>query len=855
MLKLKKTVSALTVCAMLFTMINTSFAYVSSDVSGTSHENAAKVLGALEIMVGDADTGLFRPDDAIKRSEAAKVAVALKGLTKLADTSSASSKFPDVTDNHWAKGFINVGTSEGLIIGDDNGLFRPNDTISYVEAVIILVRALGYEPQAIAKGGYPNGYLATASSIGLTKNVSNSANALITRGDVAQLAYNALNIKIMEQVGYGSNVQYNITDKTILSEYLNVNLVNGIVTAVGNSSIDNSSASKGRIIIDGKEYKTGNADVRNILGFYVDAYVTDSGYENGKNILLAAIPTEGQNSSISIPAENIKSITEKSGSKVIEYYKENSSKASSVSVNSNAKVIYNGVIGTWSDLAVIDSGSLILLDSNAGKSYDIVFVNETVNYVVDYVSEASDRVFDKYNQPALTLDSDNDEINFVIDKNNKAIGISELEEWDVITVTSSKDKKLIYGVVTKNAVTGTVSAKSGEYSYINENKYKTASNYTNEISLNDTGTFYLDIEGKIAAFDGRGNISTSYAYITKAAMDSKLNSTLKFEFLTKNSEFITLNAAEKLRINDSSALSGEQALKALGKINQLITYELNSKGEVSRIYTANANDEIDEDNFTLNIKENDVLYSSTTSTLLSDKMNVKIDSNTLIFDINDSAVSTEDYAVRDKSFFVDGGRYDVSVYDVSEDLRAGVVIISNSDGKTGEDGTIAVVEKISAAKNQDGETVEKLDAYMNGNKVTLYTSKSNVLLKGKKSLEAGDIIQLKTNSSGTIDGITLLFDITTKETESSIQHSANLLTEYGRVTKTFSDSFNFRANDGAVKNYSVGDADIYIAENGRNGYKISNGNKSDIKKYDDADPERIFVRVYKDEVKEIVIIR
>ncbi len=855
MLKLKKTVSALTVSAMLFTGINTSFAYVSSDVSGTTHENAAKVLGALEIMVGDADTGLFRPKDAIKRSEAAKVAVALKGLTKLADSSTATSKFPDVTDNHWAKGFINVGTSEGLIIGDDNGLFRPNDTISYVEAVIILVRALGYEPQAMSKGGYPNGYLTTANSIGLTKNISNSANALITRGDVAQLAYNALNIKIMEQVGYGSNVQYNITDKTILSEYLNVNLVNGVVSAVGNSSIDNSSVSKGRIVIGGKEYKTGNADVRSILGFYVDAYITDSSSEKGKNILLTAIPSEGQNSSINISAENLKSITEKSGSKVIEYYKGSGTKASSVTINSNAKIVYNGVLGAWSDLSVIDSGSLILLDSNGSKSYDIVFVNETVNYVVDYVSAASDRVFDKYNQPALTLDANDDEINFVIDKNNKAIDISELEEWDVITVTSSRDKKLIYGTVSKNPVIGTVSAKSGEYFYINDVKYKTAANYTNEIGLNDTGTFYLDIEGKIAAFDGKGNISTNYAYITKAAVDSKLNSTLKFELLTKNSEFLTLTAADKLRINDSSALSGEQALKALGKINQLITYELNSKGEISRIYTANDSDEIDEDNFTLNIKENNVVYSSTSSTLLSDKMNVKIDSNTLIFDINEAAESTEDYTIRDKSFFADGGRYDIAVYDVTEDLRAGVVIISNSDGKTDEEGSIAVVEKISTAKNQDGDTVEKLDAYMNGSKVTLYTSKANVLLKEKKALEAGDIIQLKTNSAGKIDGINLLFDIGTKETESTVQHSANLLTEYGKITKTFSDSFNFRINNGAVKNYSVGDADIYIAENSRNGYKISSGKKGDIKKYDDADPERAFIRIYKNEVKEIVIIR
>ena len=858
MSKFKKFISSLTVSALLVSAIPTfSLAYVASDVAGTDHEDAAKVLGALEIMVGDAGTGLFRPDDAIKRSEAAKVAVALKGLTKLAESSTASTKFPDVASDHWANGFINVGASEGLIIGDDVGTFRPDDRISYVEAVIILVRALGYEPQAIAKGGYPTGYITTASSIGLSKNVVSSATKLISRGDVAQLAYNALTIKKMEQVGFGTNVQYNVSDKTLLSDNLNVNLVNGVVTAVGNSSIDGKTVDKGRLMIDGKNYKTGNADVRNVLGFYVDAYITNSKSEKGRDILLVANPTEGQNSTVSISADNIKSITEKSGSKVIEYYaKENDRKSTSATINSTAKIVYNGVLGTWGDLAEIDSGSIVLLDTTRNTKYAIVFVNETVNYVVDYVTESSHRIIDKYNQSALTLDPDNSDLTYTIDKDNKAVDISELEEWDVITFTISKDKNLVYGTTAKNPVTGSVTAKSSDHYYIDDVKYKVASNYTNTIDLNDNGTFYLDSEGKIAAFDGKGNISTNYAYINKMAVESGLDGTLKFEFFNKNSELVTLKAANKIRVNDSAALNAKEALNAVGETNQLVTYESNEKGEVTKIYTSKKSDDIDEDNFTLNFAESGVEYKSTSSTLLAGKMNVKVDSNTLIFDIPSSAKNSDDYAVRDKSFFIDGGKYDVSVYDVKEDLTAGVIIVTNSDGKTGEDTSIAVVDKISAAKNSDGDTVEKLEAYMDGKKVSMYTSKANVLVKnGSKAIEAGDIVQLKTNSTGEIDGITLLFDINDSDKESSVQHSANMLTEYGKITKKFSNSFNFQTNDGAVKNYAIGNAEIYVVESGRNDKKISVGSKSDIRKYDDADPERVFVRVYKDEVKEIVIIR
>ena len=41
----------------------------------------------------------------------------------------------------------------------------------------------------------------------------------------------------------------------------------------------------------------------------------------------------------------------------------------------------------------------------------------------------------------------------------------------------------------------------------------------------------------------------------------------------------------------------------------------------------------------------------------------------------------------------------------------------------------------------------------------------------------------------------------------------------------------------------------------KNNNKITVGDSGDIQKFDDLDPERVFVRVYKDIVEEIVIIR
>ena len=78
MFKFKKLISSVVALSMTASIAaSTVFASVPSDAQGTKFEEAADVLGALKIMVGDANTGNFRPNDSIIRSEVTKVGVAL----------------------------------------------------------------------------------------------------------------------------------------------------------------------------------------------------------------------------------------------------------------------------------------------------------------------------------------------------------------------------------------------------------------------------------------------------------------------------------------------------------------------------------------------------------------------------------------------------------------------------------------------------------------------------------------------------------------------------------------------------------------------------------------------------------
>lgn len=863
MSRIKKFVASVLTSIMTFSMAMTvSMAAVPSDVANTKFEEAAEVLGVLEIMVGD-DNGAFRPDDTIIRSEAAKVAVALSGLTDVANISSAKSKFPDVPADHWATGFINVATDQKLVIGDTEGTFRPNADITYQEAVTILVRALGYEIKAQAKGGYPTGYLVTASEIGLTKGVTGAQNGAISRGNIAKLAFNALTINLMEQTGFGADVNYEVVDKTLLEDKLDVEKITAQVMAVGNSSLDGkSNLSKDEIMIGKEIFVTGSADVRSILGFTVDAYVTET--NSTKRELLLARPAANMNESITIPAENVAEIVNTESNKEIKYWEDldKDNRTTKATINADANIIYNGKSGSAQDLKTIGSGSYTLLDTEAKGTYDVVFVNETVNYVVEEVVTTSNKIVDKYGQKTLVADPDDDKLTFVIVKGAERIELKDLKEWDVLTVTKSKDGELVYAEVSNESVTGQVTQKSDDTFFINGKGYKKASNYPNEIKLQDEGTFYLDIEGKIAAVDGESSVSSNYAYLTNAGMSNGIDKTLELKVFTKEGETKILKTDSKVKLNGVSGKTPAEVLDLLNGTDEivdarLITFEVNGSGLVNQLNTATNSSTINENKFMMNMIEDGVTYKAASGKLVGTSMSVNITKDTIVFDIPDGKTDTKDYAVRNHEFFTDGDSYNVKVFDVNEERNAKVVIVTNSTGMADEESSLAIVDKITMGKNDDGTEIEYLYAYQDGKEIQLPTVGTGILVKGEgnTAIEKGDIIQIETNINGEIESINVIFDIDTKETEAENKISDKMSTFYGKVLKKFSGSFNMQVNSGEIRNFAIGDATVYTVDTTLSRNQIKVGDAGDIQKYDDLDPSRVFVRVYEDVVREVIIIK
>lgn len=830
-----------------------ALAVIPEDVAGTRYEEPVQVLSALKIMIGD-ESGKFRLDDTIIRSEVAKMAVHALGLEDAAEAAKGTTKFDDVNTEHWANGYINIATQQGLIEGDGDGNFRPNDSITYAEAMAIMVRATGYDISARDKGGYPQGYITVGTSNGLSKNVTGTSADPISRGNVAYLTTNALEVKLMEQTSYGSSVKYEVTDKTLLKDKLNVTKGEGQIEAIEKTSLTGaSSLAKNQLKIEGKTYDA-SYNMNNLLGYKVTYYSKEN--KSGNDEIILAMPLKNQNNELVVSADLFSKLTTKNSNTAVEYFKdENTSKTSTAELSKEYVLIYNGKYEEQDDelLNIADkAGKLTLLDADKDGKYEIVFVTVYENMVVEEVT-ASNKIVDKYSGKSLKLDN----VDYRITKGLEEIELADLKEYDVLSIAASRDGELYDINVTNSSVEGKVTGTNNEGVYIDGEHYKVAANYTDSISIGIEGTFYLDIEGKIAAVDTASRLSSGYAYLINAYTDNG-KEVSSFKLFTKDGQTITVEANDKIKFNDKSGTKAEDVVKAFvlenGTIDrQLVTYSVNADNKLTAIKTAQDNTatgSADINSFTKNL----VLSGAEFSAAQSKLGNVRIDDNTIIFDITDDV---NNYSIQKKDIFEDEQKYDAIVYDMTENYTAKVVVLTNSAVKAAADSAIAVVKSVATAANSSDEQTDLLVALVDGEEKEIYAENENVLVKGENAkLQAGDIIQYKTNANDEIVSIRLLLDITSKDTEAANEPVENLVTVYGKVTKKFTDSINVTVNDGGVVNYTLPeDIKVYSIDTTKSKNNITVAQISDIQSFDEDENNRVFLKIYKNVVQEAVIIK
>ncbi len=189
---MRKVLSFALVLVMVLGSFGTVFAAEFSDVADDAkYHNAVAVLSDLEVAKGYPD-GTFKPAKVVTRAEMATFII--KALGHPVGTS-APTRFPDVPQSYWGSAFIAAASELNVLKGYPDGSFKPDKTVSYDEAITMLVQALGYTGDSIT-GGYPAGYVSKAKALGILENVTALGTAGANRGDISIMLYNTLTCAI-----------------------------------------------------------------------------------------------------------------------------------------------------------------------------------------------------------------------------------------------------------------------------------------------------------------------------------------------------------------------------------------------------------------------------------------------------------------------------------------------------------------------------------------------------------------------------------------------------------------------------------------------------------------------------------
>jgi hypothetical protein len=230
---MKKVVNSLLASALALTvapMVVGAEGGATSDSANDANPELTKTvkrLQALEIVKGD-EKGQINEGNPITRAEFATLVVRVRGLADGVPLAQFQPNFKDVKVSDWYAGWINVASGRELVKGYPDKTFKPESNVTYAEAVTMIVRALGYEPAVLQEGGvWPNNFISKAAELGVSKGVSIDPNKPATRGDVFLLLDNALDINLMKQTTYGSEIRYQAVPGTnLLNEYMNIDVYN-----------------------------------------------------------------------------------------------------------------------------------------------------------------------------------------------------------------------------------------------------------------------------------------------------------------------------------------------------------------------------------------------------------------------------------------------------------------------------------------------------------------------------------------------------------------------------------------------------------------------------------------------------
>lgn len=560
---LKKVISSVAALTMVASSV-AAFAVDFPDVESTaSYAQAVQELSALDVISGYED-GTFGPDKLVTRAEITKMIVDALAERSSAEASTESTKFADVSADHWAKGYINQGVADGFIAGMSDTEFDPDANVTYVQAQKMLVSAIGYETYAQAQGGWPIGYKTYAASLDITKGISGIKDSTeLTRAQVAQMIDNAMDTPLCVIASW--KPEWNGTKtpnletrdgkegrayETLFTEKHDAYKVYGRVTETSKTgSVDTDKVTfqvEKADNFDDQEVKAdspvsedmyiGDSKADNYLRTYSQALIQKN---DDDEFTILSIAAAAANKSVTVASEDFDE--NKSTDEALYFFPAGTTKGSTkyqLDTTNGVKIYINGVESSKSIAELRDyldkneTASVTLQketevgSTSTSAKYNTIMVSSYVTAIVDEVIDKTNETsvnFDTYSsgiQAKMTVNKDDDNYTYSFKLDGKDIEAKDLQPNDVLNIaydtTGSFRESSFYDViVTRNVVDGVKCTSrnnsKGEYT-IGGTKYKAAEGMYIDVETSTEYSLYLDHFGRIAKAD-ENSVSKNYGVL------------------------------------------------------------------------------------------------------------------------------------------------------------------------------------------------------------------------------------------------------------------------------------------------------------------------------------------------------
>ncbi len=765
--------------------------------------------------------------DPLTRIELAGIYYSILAGNENPPSFSASGKFSDVSGTDAA--VADFASDCGIMTGTGNGMFSPDDNVTYIQLIKTVVSFLGYDAVANQSGGYPSGYYLTGSQLGLCLDPPHDYNTELTFAKAATVLKLAVNCDLLTDMSFDGT--YTKENVNWLERYCGILRYDGIVYANYLTNIANDNKMEyNRVTVGNEVFDIGEnaGSIRDMLGFRVDAYYRIN--SGGRKEICYFDKISGE--SRVIEGKNIVSL---SGSK-LEYDDGKETKA--LNLDKNAIVIYNGSVlknytGDIFDVYQSQNldGFVTFMYNNGDSKADIISIDAYESYVVSQVID--DVIYNEYT-PGKTVDISRYEdgeilIESILGENLKP---SDIEKGDIINV--SRDA---YGVCKKITVTidtyvGTLNSfEAGEeISLTVDGAVYTLSRSlgavidTSKLVNGNKIKLFFNKDARICGIETEDYDTYDIGYLVGVKKE-KLKDTYTLKIFTSGGSFIEFETADKIALENTGTKLKPEALFDVSNPSNpgLITYTsggdvvrapiyyktLPGTSKISRmcLYDETAvrprdctSDTYVKDNCIYmhegfdGIGSHGLYYRSSTKSFGAKLL---FGGSTVIFYVPTEENRSDDsgYYVEDTSFFGDNSTVKFEAYGSNSEsplievgvIKAGRWVLGS---EIGFDSNVMVIGNISKVIDEEtGDEMYALSGCHYGSNVKYLAfddAVSYVEASPGKTLGNGDIIMFNPDKNNKIRNIDVLFRLEGKTFEfnsnpSDASYSASKRFAYGKV--------------------------------------------------------------------------